>query len=225
MFERFTGEARQAIILAQEDSRERNCSFLTTENLLVGLARVGDSTSVVMGSFGLTHETIVANSNERGATPSPGSPPFTPEAKRALEFALRQALGFGHSYISPAHMLLGLIKINDQITAALFESLGVSAPELREATEDTLEAPVTPSQDDSHTNMPLTLAEAVARARAARGEAMTIEQALVLAGDDLALLAEAIRSATEPSDLVREAFFSLAVLCELAGAPLNSVLD
>jgi ATP-dependent Clp protease ATP-binding subunit ClpA len=224
MFERFTGQARRVLVLAQEDSRERNCSFITTENLLVGLSGAGESTSEVMSSFGLTHEAITANSQEGGSPPSPGSPPFTPDAKRTIEFALRQALGFGHSYISPAHLLLGLIQIKDPLTVAIFEALGVSAPELRQATEETLEPP-TPPRPDERSNRPLTLSEAVARAKAARDEELTIEQAIGLASGDLALLVEAIRSATEPSGPAREAFFSLAVLCELAGLSLNSVLD
>ena len=37
-----------------------------------------------------------------------GHIPFTPEAKRTLELALREALQLGHDYIGTGHILLGL---------------------------------------------------------------------------------------------------------------------
>jgi ATP-dependent Clp protease ATP-binding subunit ClpA len=39
-----------------------------------------------------------------------GQIPFTPEAKKSLEHALREALSLGHNYIGTEHILLGLAR-------------------------------------------------------------------------------------------------------------------
>jgi ATP-dependent Clp protease ATP-binding subunit ClpC len=42
MFERFTDRARRVVVLAQEEARMRNHSFIGTEHILLGLIREGD---------------------------------------------------------------------------------------------------------------------------------------------------------------------------------------
>jgi ATP-dependent Clp protease ATP-binding subunit ClpC len=42
MFERFTDRARRVVVLAQEEARMRNHSFVGTEHILLGLIREGD---------------------------------------------------------------------------------------------------------------------------------------------------------------------------------------
>ena len=220
MFERFTDKARRVLVLAQEEAREQNSPYIGTEHILLGISRCGDVTAEVMSSLGLTYEALSLSVTSRGANPSPGSPPLTPDAKRAIEASLRQALGFGHSYISPAHLLLGLIKIEDPSTTPIFTSLNVSTGDLRQAVEDTLEPPSHPSVPT-----PVTMATAVDKALAARGNAISLDKAIELAGSDLSLLAQAVRSSGDLRDPAREAFFSLVVLCELAGLNLSRALD
>lgn len=50
--------------------------------------------------------------------------PFMPEAKRALELALRESIHRGHRTIEPAHVLLGLPRANATATR-LLEAQGV----------------------------------------------------------------------------------------------------
>jgi ATP-dependent Clp protease ATP-binding subunit ClpC len=47
--------------------------------------------------------------------PLPGRIPFTPRAKKVLEFAVRKALVFGHNYIGTEHFLLGLLEEEEGI--------------------------------------------------------------------------------------------------------------
>jgi ATP-dependent Clp protease ATP-binding subunit ClpC len=42
MFQRFTDRARRVVVLAQEEARTRNHSFIGTEHILLGLIREGD---------------------------------------------------------------------------------------------------------------------------------------------------------------------------------------
>ena len=48
--------------------------------------------------------------------------PFTPEAKKALELSLREALRIKHSYIGTEHLLLGLLRRDDRLAAEVSRS-------------------------------------------------------------------------------------------------------
>jgi len=71
-------------------------------------------------------EAIGANTN-----PSPGSPPFTPRAKKVLELSLREALQLGHSYIGTEHMLLGLVREGEGVAAQVLNDLGADMARVR----------------------------------------------------------------------------------------------
>jgi ATP-dependent Clp protease ATP-binding subunit ClpA len=49
----------------------------------------------------------------RGRDRSRGAPPFAPEAKKALELALREALTLEHGYIGTEHLLLALLRLGE----------------------------------------------------------------------------------------------------------------
>lgn len=60
MFERFTGEARQAVTQAQAEARALQHITIGTEHLLLALLRLeGTPSSVVLGRHGLTHDAAV----------------------------------------------------------------------------------------------------------------------------------------------------------------------
>ena len=65
---------------------------------------------------------------ERGRAGRRGHVPFTPEAKKALELALREALHLGDREIGAEHVLLGLLR-----EGSVVATLGAPAAELRAA--------------------------------------------------------------------------------------------
>ena len=62
----------------------------------------------------------------------PGSPPFTPRAKKVLELSLREALQLGHNYIGTEHMLLGLVREGEGVAAQVLVSLGADLARVRQ---------------------------------------------------------------------------------------------
>jgi ATP-dependent Clp protease ATP-binding subunit ClpA len=57
MFERFTPDAREAVVQAQDEARTLRHGWIGTEHLLIGVLRQGDSVGAkVLGGFGLTLE-------------------------------------------------------------------------------------------------------------------------------------------------------------------------
>jgi hypothetical protein len=51
---------------------------------------------------------------------------FSRETKKAIELALREALHLGHNYIGTEHLLLGVLRSDNEATARQLVSLGVS---------------------------------------------------------------------------------------------------
>lgn len=137
MFERFTDRARRVLGLAQEEARLLGHSFIGTEHILLGLLHEGEGVAAkALESFGITltaarekvEETVGVTA---GSAPSE-SPPFTPRAKKVLEFSLREALQLGHSFIGTEHMLLGLVREGEGVAAQVLQSLGADLGRVRQ---------------------------------------------------------------------------------------------
>ena len=136
MFERFTDRARRVLVLAQEEARLLNHSFIGTEHILLGLIHEGEGVAAkALESLGVSLEAVREKVEETiglaGTAPT-GSPPFTPRAKKVLELSLREALQLGHSYIGTEHMLLGLVREGEGVAAQVLQSLGRGPSRVRQ---------------------------------------------------------------------------------------------
>ena len=114
MFERFTDRARNVVVLAQDEARMLNHNYIGTEHILLGLIHESQGLAAhALTSLGIGLEPArqqVAEIVGRGENSPSGHIPFTPRAKKILEFSLREALQLGHNYIGTEHILLGLIR-------------------------------------------------------------------------------------------------------------------
>jgi ATP-dependent Clp protease ATP-binding subunit ClpC len=122
-------------VLAQEEARDLNHAFIGTEHILLGLIREGEGVAAkALEALGVTFDVVREKVEEAigtNATPSPGSPPFTPRAKKVLELSLREALQLGHSYIGTEHMLLGLVREGEGVAAQVLSDLGADMARVR----------------------------------------------------------------------------------------------
>jgi ClpA/ClpB-like protein len=67
-------------------------------------------------------------------TPSPrGRPPFTGQAKRSLELALRAAIELHHNRMLPGHLLLGLLRLDDEFVTGALRTSGTTVAGLSAA--------------------------------------------------------------------------------------------
>ena len=128
MFERFTDRARRVVVLAQEEARLLNHSYIGTEHILLGLIHEGEGVAAkALESLGISLEAVRSQVEEiigqGGSSPS-GHIPFTPRAKKVLELSLREALQLGHNYIGTEHILLGLIREGEGVAAQVLVKLG-----------------------------------------------------------------------------------------------------
>src|SRR5277367_4159587 len=136
MFERFTDRARRVLVLAQEEARLLNHSFIGTEHILLGLIHEGEGLAAkALESLGISLEAVREKVEETigpaGSAPT-GSPPFTPRAKKVLELSLREALQLGHKYIGTEHMLLGLVREGEGVAAQVLLQLNADLSRVRQ---------------------------------------------------------------------------------------------
>ncbi|MEO8694956.1 MAG: Clp protease N-terminal domain-containing protein [Acidimicrobiales bacterium] len=106
MFEKFTDEARHAVVLAQEGARLLRHDYIGTEHLLPALVPEGWATTY-------------------------GHIPFTPEAKRAFEGALDESRRRGNQHVGTAHLLLSLLREPSGRVAAAGAVLSLPAGAVR----------------------------------------------------------------------------------------------
>jgi ATP-dependent Clp protease ATP-binding subunit ClpA len=136
MFERFSDRARRVLVLAQEEARLLNHSFIGTEHVLLGLIHEGEGVAALaLERCGITLEAVRNGVEEivgPATDPPSGSPPFTPGVKKVLELALREALDLGHTFIGTEHLLLGLLRQGDGVAVQILVSLDADLEDLRE---------------------------------------------------------------------------------------------
>ena len=136
LFERFTDRARRVVVLAQEEARLLNHSYIGTEHILLGLIHEGEGVAAkALDALNISLEAVRAQVEEiigqGGSSPS-GHIPFTPRAKKVLELSLREALQLGHNYIGTEHILLGLLREGEGVATQVLVKLGADLGRVRQ---------------------------------------------------------------------------------------------
>jgi ATP-dependent Clp protease ATP-binding subunit ClpC len=136
MFQRFTDRARRVVVMAQEEARMLDHTYIGTEHILLGLVREGEgSAAKALESLGISLDTVRQQVEEiigRGEQAPSGHIPFTPRAKNVLQLSLSEARQLGHDYIGTEHILLGLIREGEGVAAQVLVRLGAELDRVRQ---------------------------------------------------------------------------------------------
>ncbi|MCR3921050.1 MAG: ATP-dependent Clp protease ATP-binding subunit [Firmicutes bacterium] len=138
MFGRFTERAQKVLVLAQEEARRFNHSFVGTEHILLGLVREGDgiaakvllSLGMELATVRLEIEKLIGKGEQR--TPSQGVN-YTPRTKKVIELAIEEGQGLGHNYVGTEHLLLGLLREGEGIASQVLSNLDVDLMRARKS--------------------------------------------------------------------------------------------
>jgi len=135
MFNRFTERAKQVVVLAQEEARNLKHEHVGGEHILLGLLREEEGLAArVLESLDMGVEAVraqVVRVVGSGQQVTSGDIAFAPEARKALERSLREALLLGHNYIGTEHLLLGLVRENEGVAACILTDLQTDAATVR----------------------------------------------------------------------------------------------
>jgi hypothetical protein len=136
MLERFTDQARRAVVLAEEEARTLDHNWIGTEHLLLGLIREGDGVAArALESLGISLQPVRQQVEEmigRGQQVPSEQIPFTPRSKKVLELSLRESLQLGQDHVGTEHILLGLIREGDGVAAQVLVRLGADLNRVRQ---------------------------------------------------------------------------------------------
>ncbi len=156
VYSRLTDRARQVLLLAEAQARQRQHGHTGTEHLLLGMLDEGGNLGLrVLAHVGVDPADVRAEIEGVMATaldqvdPPPERAPFTPRAKKIIELAMQEALKLGHNYIGCEHLLLALAVEDGGLAGHVLRSMGVEPTVTRRAVTTLLAAhpPAPPSLD------------------------------------------------------------------------------
>ena len=144
MAKRFTENAQKIILISQEEAKRLNHDYVGTEHLLLGLTALnGTVSNKILSSLGITFRNVRLEIEKMvgigDAIMLLGEIPFTPRAKKVLEYAVEEAQSLGSEHIGTEHMLLGLVREEEGMAVTILQNLNVTLHAVRESTLTFLE--------------------------------------------------------------------------------------
>jgi ATP-dependent Clp protease ATP-binding subunit ClpC len=146
-FDRFTDKARNVLALAQEEARALQQTNVGTEHLLLGLLREKEGLAAqALDNLKVTYDEVLAQVKTivtASVEPPTGHLAFTPRVKRVLEFALRETMQLGQSYISTEHLLLGIVREGNGQAIQALSQMGIDGAMIKTAIIELLQKSTT----------------------------------------------------------------------------------
>ncbi|HEX9089555.1 MAG TPA: Clp protease N-terminal domain-containing protein [Arthrobacter sp.] len=134
MFERFTEDARNIVVLAQREARTLNHNYIGSEALLLGLVLDLGIVGQALAELEITYEAVTGKIIElvgRWNVAPEGHSPFTPRARTILQQANEISLRSGHGYIGPEHLIFALLEAENSVACRVLTALGAKPGVIR----------------------------------------------------------------------------------------------
>ncbi len=135
MLDLFSDRARLVVVQASEAARSLGHEFIGAEHLLLGLiAEKHGMAARALENVGVSGEAVrheLLARHPQGDRPTEGSLPFNAEGKSVLELARAESQRLGESRIGAEHVLLAVLKTEQQSAVALLEATGVDPERVR----------------------------------------------------------------------------------------------
>ena len=144
-FNKFTKEAKQALIVAQEVAKKTGTSYVGTEHILIGILSQRNSLgSTILQNFGVTLENVNlvlktvgrTQMSQRGGKNPGGLSGF---AKKVIEDAIRSAHEFTHMFVGTEHLLYALVLQENTAATVILENMKISPEDVRQEIMQTFE--------------------------------------------------------------------------------------
>ena len=138
MFERYTEGARRSLFFSRYEASRLGSVSIETEHLLYGLSRESQGLIVrLFASLGVSPEALQLEIEKRVAAgrekvPTSVEIPFSADTKRALQIGAEEADRLESTSIGAEHLLLGLLREEGSVAAAILADKGVRLANARE---------------------------------------------------------------------------------------------
>jgi ATP-dependent Clp protease ATP-binding subunit ClpC len=145
-FDKFTKEAKQALIVAQEKARESKLNYVGTEHILIGILSQPNSLGAsILLNFGVSLENVflvlktVGRMNQSPVTSQKGWGGLSGFAKKVIEGAVLSAHQFNHTYVGTEHLLHALVSQENTAATVILENMKVNPQDIKEQIIQTFE--------------------------------------------------------------------------------------
>lgn len=145
-FEKFTKEAKQALIIAQEKARDAKLNYVGTEHLLIGILSQPNSLgALILTNFGVSLDNVnlvlnsVGRMSQNTSTSQKGWGGLSGFAKKVIEGAVLSAHEFNHNYIGTEHLLYALVSQENTAATVILENMKVNPSDIKEQIIQTFE--------------------------------------------------------------------------------------
>ncbi len=144
-FNKFTREAKQALLVAQEVAKKTGTSYVGTEHLLIGILSQKNSLGAsVLQNFGVTLENVnlvlkTVGRTQVGARGGKNPGGLSGFAKKVIEDAIRSAHEFSHLFVGTEHLLYALVLQENTAATVILENMKISSEDIRQELLQTFE--------------------------------------------------------------------------------------
>ncbi len=140
-FDKFTPEAKKALLYAEQEARNEKIGYIGTEHVLLGILSQKDSLgSVVLQHFNVNVDNIKAilheSNSKRQHNEPDGNLELTGFAKKTIRDAVSTAYKFNHTNVGPEHMLYALVSQEGTAAVVILEELKVSPEDIKGKLEE-----------------------------------------------------------------------------------------
>jgi ATP-dependent Clp protease ATP-binding subunit ClpC len=138
MNELFTDKAKKALLIAQEEAKAFRHRTVGTEHILLGLVMETDGIAgKTLRQLSLTEEDV-REEIEHFTSYGPGKKlptnavlPYSPRARQIIKYATDEARRMKRPLVGTEHLLLGLLRDEDILSAKIMNNLNISLPKAR----------------------------------------------------------------------------------------------
>ncbi len=129
-FNKFTEEARKVLVMAQEEAKKMNLSYIGTEHLLLGVVRTPQSLGgTVLKNLNVTLELIYGLIQAAGPRQEPSKEVLesglSDLAKKVIEDSVNVAHRYKHNQVGTEHILYALVSQGETAATIILKSLNV----------------------------------------------------------------------------------------------------
>ncbi len=140
-FDKFTPDAKKALLYAEQEARNEKIGYIGTEHLLLGILSQTESLgSVVLQHFNVDPQnirTILKESNsKRQQKEDTGNLELTGFAKKTIRDAVSTAYKYNHTHVGTEHVLYALVSQEDTAAVVILDELKVSAIDIQKKLEE-----------------------------------------------------------------------------------------
>lgn len=140
MFERFTERVKALLDAARKEALKYGHNRIEPEHIL--LAMLEDNQGIgasILHQIGIDFAKLkqqIERSMKIGVSVYVGEIPLSPQSKRVLELAVKEAQFYMHNYVGTEHILLGAVGAEETVPSKALKAYGVTLRNVREVFEE-----------------------------------------------------------------------------------------